>query len=238
MILESLITDESKVTLDCCKALITRGGLIEISDEFWNNREVQGAIRGGYIRLVGNPPAQSVNVAGQPERKFRLRNCGVSAIALDCTKGRVGPAEIVEITEQQLNSREVQNAISWRLLEDVDNPPAPQEDMANNPAKLDELTSQDIEFASLLPEVQAKTATQTDIVPQRKQKRVPATRTKPKPIMASREDDLYRPSQVIDRQPTGRQVSEPANPIELDIGGGGSAKESNDDFSFGDIFNR
>lgn len=91
MILESLIADESKLTLDCVKALLVQGTKISIADDMYWNPEIQAAIQQGKVRVVGEPPAAE-SAPLKPVEDFRiLKNVSPYLIALDCIKNYATP---------------------------------------------------------------------------------------------------------------------------------------------------
>jgi len=137
MILESLVQNDMRVCLDCAKATLVRGGRITISDEFYQHREVQGAIKLGYIKLVGDPPA--AYAAKPKESTTKLKNIWGNKIVIDCIKGTVEPGCLIEIPESVMSSKEVQNALAWGMLCDPSAPPSIV-DMGSKAAAIEEVT--------------------------------------------------------------------------------------------------
>ena len=117
MILESQIGDDRVLTLDCAKATLRKGSRVDIPDDCFGKAEVQNAIRMGLIRLVGTPPA-GVSVFDEP--KHRFRNAHGTRLTFECIKGTVDPGNILAIPESKVNEREVQNAVAWGYLLDLD----------------------------------------------------------------------------------------------------------------------
>lgn len=229
MTLESLITDEQKVTFDCCKATITKGKFIEVPDVFYDAGEIQGAIKLGLVRLVGPAPVTVAAALGPVVRKIKLRNRLGSPIALDCVKGHVPAGGTIEIPENLMHEREIQNAISWNMLEDVDNPKPTAE--AGLPAVVEEISVGDVDLNVSTQIIETRPRQAEKPEPKRAVRqaaRKPAVR--PIQRSADREgDDLYVETQVMER-PAARRGSPP---ISIDVESG---PESVPEVSFDDIF--
>jgi len=145
MVLESLITDGRTLTLDACKATITKNTrAVEIPDEMYRTAEVQGAIKLGLVKIVGEPPVAKVLPASAfvPEKK--LKNVTSSRISLDCVKGLVMPGCYISIPVDKLDVYEVQNAVQsgWLIDEANPLPQKPIPTMKHIP--LEELTAADV----------------------------------------------------------------------------------------------
>jgi hypothetical protein len=137
MILESLITDGSKLTLDCAKATLSKGSKIEIPDEFYSKSEVQNAIKMGLIRIVGSPPIVAAAALAQDENRRKFRSAWGSKLTFECLKDYVDPGGFINIPESKLTNSEVQNAIAWGMLVD---PAAPKvERRSLHKAEIDEI---------------------------------------------------------------------------------------------------
>jgi hypothetical protein len=120
MILESLIQNEMRVCLDCAKATLVKGSKITIADEYYQHRDVQGAIKAGFCKLVGDPPAGFAEKTKEKTKK--LKNIWKSKIALDCIKGTVEVGGVIDVPESALAYKEIQNALAWGMLCDPDAP--------------------------------------------------------------------------------------------------------------------
>lgn len=123
MILESLIKDESVLTLDCAKARLRKGSIVDIADEYYDTAEVANAIKLGFIKVVGDPPPKTL--AEHPdEKKVRLRNMWPNKLAFDSLRDSgnpyVDPGKFILIPMSKISHIEIQNAISSGMLEDVD----------------------------------------------------------------------------------------------------------------------
>lgn len=145
MILKSLIEDERKLTIDCCKATIKKNMTVEIPDEMFRNAEVQGAIKLGFVKVIGDEPKpQPVPAAVMvPEKK--LKNVTTMRISLDCIKGLVMPGCYIDIPVDKIEFSEVQNAIQSGWLVDEENPLPPKPLPSTNFIPLEELTVGDIQ---------------------------------------------------------------------------------------------
>jgi hypothetical protein len=123
VILESLITDESKLTLDCVKALLVQGTKISIADEMYWNPEVQAAIKLGKVRVQGEPPAAET-APTQAVEEFRiLKNVSPYLIALDCIKDYATPnGGQVQVPVGMLKHLEVATAMKNGWLVDPNGP--------------------------------------------------------------------------------------------------------------------
>jgi hypothetical protein len=176
MVLESLIQDDRKLTLDGCRATITKQTkAVEIPDEMYRTAEVQGAIKLGLVKLVGEPPVSKVPLAAvvMPEKK--LKNVTKSKISIDCVKGLVMPGCYISIPVDKLDVYEVQNSIQSGWLVDEENPLPQRPIPTTKHVPLEELTAADVnEGPSELTLPGQKKVLQR----------------------ASVEDDFYKPSQI------------------------------------------
>lgn len=206
MILESLVKDASILTLDCAKARLGKGDAVSIDDKHWHSPEIQGAIKLGLIRLVGDEPTvpkpEKVKTLAEEETKAYV-NVSPTKIAFEIKSQRLDdvgePIRWKEYAEAKggklnvpvslVNDVQIQNALSWGLLVD----PAVKERKpvaGNSPVKLEELTEDDLKTMSSRPV---------------KKKRDMADPIKAKPISAvadsggeSPVEDLFKESKVID----------------------------------------
>jgi hypothetical protein len=137
MILESLIQNEMRVCLDCAKATLVKGSRITIPDDFYQHKDVQGAIAAGFAKLVGEPPAAYANKPKEKTKK--LRNIYKSKIAFECIKGTVEPGMLIEIPESAMNFKEIQNALAWNMLADPEAPPVIADVAASKAATIEEV---------------------------------------------------------------------------------------------------
>jgi hypothetical protein len=162
MILKSEIRDASTLSINCAKARIGKDETIEIPDEYWREKEVQDAVRLGFVSLVGQPPTlPEIKKNEAPERKLRFASRAPSKIAFECVVGRnddgtdkkwkeyVAPGDLLSVPESALSDPQIQNAIAWKMIEPLDKnpeqPPAPVEPpQPNVPVQLEELTKNDI----------------------------------------------------------------------------------------------
>ena len=138
MIVKSLIENDMKVALDCAKATLVKGGKIKIADELYDHAEIQGAIKAGYAEIEGEPPQCSK--AKVEEKKKKLKNIDPKKrkIAIECIKGTVEYGEFIEVPESAMNTKEIQNAIAWGMLEDPEAPPKIADVGQSKPLVIDE----------------------------------------------------------------------------------------------------
>lgn len=139
MILKSLIKDDSKITFDCAKATLSKGGKIEISDEFWLHQEVQGAIKLNLVELVGSPPFVDSTLQTKEEIKMKYKNVYSTALAFECVKGTVKPGAYIEIPLSKTDHQEIMTAVSMGWLVDEDNPVTSNLFTKYTPAILEEI---------------------------------------------------------------------------------------------------
>ena len=215
MIVESLIQDESKLTLDCAKATLHKGSKAEIEDALYWTPEVQGAIKLGMLRVVGKTPDPLPVEAGKPEEKFKYKNVHTTKVCLECIKDYADPGGIISIPESKIPEREVQNAIAWGMLERVDGPKDEIKPRLNVPVVIDEFTSSDAvdseakDVLTDLPPVEEKPLSEDEkaIVASRsrkpKKEKAPKEEFKPKAISSSAElddsdDGFYSETKVVD----------------------------------------
>ncbi len=211
MILESLITNESALTLDCAKATLRRGGRVTIPDEHWANPEVQNALRMNLVKLVGDPPACA---ARTEEKRLRLKNNHTTRLAIECVKASVGPGEILNLPESKLHEREIQNAIAWGQLVDLSAPVVAPAAKAP-PVEIDE-----VKVPAEQPKGEAKAETKTEtedaldlILGQTMQpaERKPEPPAAPKPpVPASRPRPTPKPNAVKAKKVTSKHEDDPA----------------------------
>lgn len=119
MIIESLIKDDVTVSFDCCKTAIKKGGTITVSDEFYYDREIQGAQKQGLIRITSKAPAKFLADEKTVEKRIRLQNLTKSIVSLDCIKTSILPEESIEASETVLKDKEVSTAISSKLIKNM-----------------------------------------------------------------------------------------------------------------------
>jgi hypothetical protein len=145
MILQSLITDARRISFDCCKKTMAKNDSLELPDSLYQNAEIQGAIKLGFVKLVGNTPIAYEAATIVRLKEKRIKNISTLKIGLDCIKGTVMPGQTVTITEDKFVSLEVQNALSMGVLMDLDNPTQLVDQLGPfEPAVLNELTNADI----------------------------------------------------------------------------------------------
>jgi hypothetical protein len=144
MILESLINDGRKVTIDCAKATLSKGSRITIDDIHWDSAEVQGAIKLGFVAIVGDPPVLPEKQALLADKKIRYRNNYSSKLCFECIKDYADPGKIIHIPTSKITEREVRNAILAGWLVNVDNPSETPPPSYGTPLVLEELTIGDI----------------------------------------------------------------------------------------------
>jgi hypothetical protein len=256
VIIQSLIQDESTLTLDCAKAKLIRGSRIEIADIHWASKEVQGAVSLGLVEIVGQIPSIPEKPKKlEPEKTVRFRNAYKYKLAFECIKGSVGPDELISIPVSKLEEEEVRNAISAGWLFDEDNPAANWSPVWGPPALVEEVTVTEesvmepkagLRWDNLDSGNMEKEAAKEPVAAlppkYRQADAVPATRPKPKagpikakPItsVADRDDggvaDLYSDSKIIvpENAPPRR-----SRPIPMDV----EADDSDSDSDFSDIF--
>lgn len=137
VILESLIRDDTILTLDCARATIRQGVRVEIADEFYFEIEVQSAIKLGFIRLVGEPPVMENKAPADALKTFK--NVHDTRIAFDCIKGSVGPGEFIKIPESVLEDPEIVRALGYGMLIDPEET-AKKPVTAGAPVNIDEVS--------------------------------------------------------------------------------------------------
>lgn len=115
MILKSLIIDDSRLTLDCAKATITKGSEVDLPDDLYYHPEVQGALKLEIVELVGDVPAPPPGVSSPAETKS-YRNNTETRLTFDCIKASAGPKEVIDIPEDMLGAYEIDNAINNGML--------------------------------------------------------------------------------------------------------------------------
>jgi hypothetical protein len=223
MILESLIKDGSKLTLDCAKATLSKGSKVEIADEYWLKPEVQNAIKLGLVRLVGSPPpATPATSAKVEENRKKFRSAWTSKLTFDCIKDYVDPGGIIHIPESKLTNSEVQNAIAWGMLVDPDMTAAPMARRPSPPVEIDE-----IKVGGAKPDKAAPTAKSPV-----KAKKISKTDDAEAGDEEAQDASLYKPSEVIvpkeDAPPKNKAAAKPAMADE--------AKPQGSRFDFLDIF--
>jgi hypothetical protein len=226
MILESLINDGSKVALDCAKTSVTgpAGSKVEIADALFWHPEVQGAIKLGFAKPLGDiPPEPPAAVATAAEKKVKFKNNYKTKLTFDCIKGTVEPGHFIEIPVSKVNDAEVANAVAYGMLEDVDNPKPPKAE-PSEPVDLEEVKVSDGPAAPPAPSAKAKPK--------------PITGKKAKPISKAKDvedavdedknDPLYIESKIQDPgvAPAKKGAPEPKDEEE----------EDDDTFAFLDIF--
>jgi hypothetical protein len=204
MVLESLIQDDRTLTLDGCRATITkRTKAVEIPDEMYRTAEVQGAIKLGLVKIVGEPPVVKIPLSSAVIPEKKLKNVTTSRISLDCVRGLVMPGCYISIPVDKLDVYEVQNAVQSGWLVDEENPLPQRPIPTTKHIPLEELTAADVnDGPSELIDVNVKT-----------QKKVLSR--------SSVEDDFYKPSQ-IQQSPKkkglkGAQAPAPDQPSKIQI---------------------
>jgi hypothetical protein len=207
MIIESLIKDESKLTLDCAKATLHRGSKVELDDSTYWTKEVQGAIKLGMIRIIGDPPPpMKVQEEGAPEKKIKYKSLHSSKLCFESLKDYVDPGNFIHIPESKIHEREIQNAIAWGMIEPADGPKGVVKTRLTTPVKIDEFTATDT-VDSEAPEKEPEetkvlTSEEQVIVKSRAKKKAKPPEVKPdfkpKSISSNTSDDLYAETKVVD----------------------------------------
>ena len=154
MILRCIIQDDRMITLDCCKARLSRGSQVEIDDKFWLMPEVQGAIKLGFIQAIGTMPSGSDGSIMSPEKTIAYQNTYSIRLAFECVRKSVEPGHIVNIPVSKIDEPEIRNAIMAGWLLDIENPASMPSPGSGTPAILEELTSRDIVGNSQSPVTQ------------------------------------------------------------------------------------
>ena len=145
MILESKITDASKLALDCAKATMEKGSKIDIEDIHYKSPEVQDAIKLGLISVVGQPPVFPEEPLGfEPEKLIRFRNNYSTKLCFECIKDYADPGMFVRIPVCKIDEPEIRNAINAGWLINEDNPEQNPVIHSGTPVHLDELKASDI----------------------------------------------------------------------------------------------
>ena len=232
MIVESLIQDESKWTLDCAKATFYKGSKAEIEDTLYWGAEVQGALKLGMIRIIGKIPDPLPEApAKAEEKKVKYRNIHSTKICFECIKDYADPGSFIHLPESKIQEREVQNAIAWGMIERVDGPKDAIKVRQTIPVEIDEFTAtdaQDTEAKAILndlPPVEEKPlpAEEQAIVAARAKKNVKKkaekAEFKPKSISSNADaesddsgSELYSETKVVDPTPKPKkQASPPAS---------------------------
>ncbi len=121
MILESLITDGSRIVFDCSRSTVFKGSVITIDDKFWNDKEIQNAINAGLVRLVSPIPTWAGTEDTPREKTFKFKSNWASKLSFDCLGKFVDKNQYVDIPESKINIREIQNAINSGMIISEDN---------------------------------------------------------------------------------------------------------------------
>lgn len=190
MIIESLIQDESKVTLDCAKATLHRGSKITIDDQFWTHPEIQGAIKCGFARLVGAEPTSRAH-PGMPviEPEVRFKNVYEYKLTFDCIKKYAAPGDVVSIPVSKIDSLEVRECIGRGWLVNLDNPEATPAPYRGAPLRVEELSMNDlVEPSAGVPRVVSEEEYYPDAFPEERQ-----TRRASRPVVESDEPIKAKP---------------------------------------------
>lgn len=157
MKLESMIQNESCITLDCVKARIAKGTVIEIDDKHWSNPEVQGAIKLGFVRLIGKEPTVVSEAAANEDPRNEPKKTFVSTagtrMAFECAtkykdpangtsikwKDYVDPGKELYVPLSAVSDKQIQNALAWGMLKDPDAKVAqPKKAVRKSSAKIEE----------------------------------------------------------------------------------------------------
>lgn len=206
MILESLIEDAMTLTFDCAKAKIARGDTIEIDDKHWRSNEIQGAIKQGFVRLVGSPPKlpeekPEQRIEDEPTKAYV--NVSPTKIAFEIMTGKnddVGePIRWKEYAEPNggvlnvplslIHDKQIRNALGWGLLID---PSGQKKSSKNAPVSIEELTEEDLKNMATRPGRQKRKSS--------KAKAITSVATE-SGDEESGEFDLFKPSEVIEPEP-------------------------------------
>jgi len=122
MILQSLIQDESRLSLDCAKTAVKKNMIIELPDNLYMNKEIQTAIKIGILKLVGDPPKvtpeEKANLVEEKKIKLRCNSRVQGRIAFDCIKDGVSAGQNLWVPESKMYHPEIQNALNSGILED------------------------------------------------------------------------------------------------------------------------
>lgn len=224
MIVESLIKDESRLTLDCAKATLHRGSKVEIDDSTYWTKEVQGAIKLGMIRVVGEPPPpMKVQEEGAPEKKIKYKSIHSTKLCFESLKDYVDPGNFIHVPESKISEREIQNAIAWGMIERVDGPKDAVKVRLTTPVKIDEFTAVDAVDSVPAPEKELEetkvlTEEEQAIVKNRaKNKKAVAAKEefKPKSISSNVEsgDELYSETKVVDPATKASKIAPKQAPV-------------------------
>lgn len=253
MILESLIQDESKLTLDCAKATLHKGSRIDIPDIHWNSKEVQGAINAGLVVLRGEPPILPEEPKKDTkEATTRFRNNFTTKLTFECIKNYADPHEIVHVPNSKIDEKEIRNAIAAGWLVNVDHPELTPERTMGPCVYLEELTTKDIvdgilntdvgaDIGSVMTKPMVDKPLPADVPAERPNKKA-QSQIKAKRIGKGEideeggGDDLYKPSEVIVPKTPGTKRPAPrAMPLMVEDTET-EDKSGEDDFDFTDIF--
>lgn len=232
MIVESLIQDDSKWTLDCAKATFHKGSKAEVEDSLYWGAEVQGALKMGLIRIIGKIPDPLPEApAKAEERKVKYRNIYSTKLCFECLRDYADPGCFIHIPESKIQEREIQNAIAWGMIEREDGPKDAVKTRQTIPVKIDEFTAVDatdseakaiidslppVEEKPLPPEEKAIAAARSK---KTAKKAAEKAEFKPKAISSNSDLDsedsgseLYSETKVVDPTPKPKkQASPPAS---------------------------
>ena len=164
MILQSLITDASYLSLDCAKTKLTKGMIVELSDNLYWEKEIQNAISMKMIKLVGDPPTpRPVPKEEVPETKVKLvcNSRVMGTVAFDCIKDHVRAGQALWVPESKMSHPEIQNALDSGILIDPENKEERIPAAVHNPASLNEVRITDDEATSSVPPARATTTSQS-----------------------------------------------------------------------------
>lgn len=241
MIIESLISDDKRVAFDCCKATIARGDTIEIRDEFYHHAEIQGAIKLGLVKIVGDAPtvANPADAIVADERCVKFVSRAGTTMAFDCIKKYVAPNDFILVPESKLEHAEIRNAIDsgWLVNPEV---PATAPVGRTDPVAVDEVAIVDKVPASRPRRRRVQAAPAEPAIRARR-----VASSSESDDSASEDDasagEMYSESRVIDRNVDNplrqRKPAAPAKPVLVEDDNKPEEKgEEMDRFSFMDIF--
>lgn len=236
MILESLITDGRAWTLDCHKATVRKGDIIEVPDQLYFHPEVQGGIKLGFVKVVGDAPAVSPPevIKMEEETKVRMKSEAVGILAFDCIKASVVPNGTIMIPQSKMSDPEIRSAIDAGLLVDPDAPKV-EALPKGTPVAIEEVDIVDQPRATAAPRKRrGRTAPQQDNQPQAiKAKRVASSGDDD--VVEGSSDGLYQESRVI--EPKNENALKPRQRRTMEPEQAPKQEEIVDDkFSFLDVF--
>lgn len=190
---------ESRIAFDCIQDSAGPNQLILVPVNKLGEPEVQNAINMGLIKPEEELP-DITSPSNEGPKKRLLINTSENVLALECIKRFVAPNMTVEVPEDKIDEKEIQNALAWGILLDPLNPPPPVEKGVAEEDNVDEVKVMVDETGPTEPKPRqaAKTAKRTKSRPKAKAE-PQAIKAKPIVSRADSDEDILTPSKIIDK---------------------------------------